>query len=1634
MESLTPRGRASRTSSGSKRVFSTVSQSKLFALVAGLVVALVAAASGQVATPAFQPSSGIFSPSEGFSQFNVQVTCATPTATIRYTTNGAEPTTSSPVVANGGTITIKNNLTLKAKAWDGAAQSATAAATYYVAHAVAAGDFHTMAVDFTGKLMTWGKDDQGRLGHFLTPQSVPHVSMSSGVIDIDGGADDGATTPRAHSILLKDDGTVWCTGSPANGRLGNNSTTVGGTWVQTLTRNPVTSAIEPLGNICAVAAGNSSSYAVSQDGYVYSWGRNQPSAPRLGHGSSSDVDVLIATKVKTSASTVLDRVVAIAAGDAHAVALRDDGSVWAWGGNTVGQIGDGGGASAHREFAVQVHAGATNLPSQDSPLIGIVAIAAGASHTIAITSAGQVVGWGESSYGRLGNNYDSGTSNPERRPVYIPQFTGVQKIAAGGSTSLFIKTDGTLLACGANGQHQVGDGTTTHRGYPVRVKTSSGAFLTPNQPGDPTIVDAAVGVQHCIALTSTGSVFTWGLDTSGQLGDGSGGTTDTAYSTSSPSLPNLADHLSFVPIPSYRYVSAGSITQLILELHDSLGNPVSGLPILFSNPGDGAFRSADGNPTELTQIVATTNGSGQASVLYRASNTRGVIQSINIAVQPTPAWPSDRCPAMSTEFRTKQILQGTISTDPVSPSPTYVWETGPNITLGISGASASGPYEYLYTVGSTMDSPEPDLALGNYQTTSGAISVDASGLYVLKVRARTASTEPSASATFVFNCQFLRSELPPTNGLVARYNKGSSGIPQLGDISGFGNSLKDYWSAPNGPPAGTNHPAPPDEYLNGHGAINVNEYAYYRKVNTFADVDFTWNGGDGYSICAVVRLLRNPSIPSDVPLMTVAFASTSSAPGMGLPAYWVDSTAPSGHFCDLGNPTPTFSRFALDVPAVMSATGDGTGSGFWYNGWKERTSAPLGTRLNRLFVGGYTYDSTNAYRKLGANFILGEMLIYNRALTDAERARVESYLARKFDFDIVTDSDQDGLTNRQEVDLGTDPNKADTDGDGLLDGEEVATYSTDPLDFDSDNDELGDGQEVDIGTNPNNPVTNGTTPDRNRDSDGDGVTDSDESIAGSNPNDPASQPDPTKTFPLTITLQDRDLHDDGWSLYVQVAKSDTDPGIPEFVTTNKAAPTQIATKNQKVPIGKTLKFTIRRDEIQQSGGTDEYKVTFTPPSPLPEKTLFVKDPNNSLEEASLPYGSDGSPPETSSIQWLMCPATIKAKFIDRDDPTKRWVSAIDLPLNQPIYAGQKCGDMISWRVGGLETWTGAVFSWTAEGPENRSGPSGAGKYEWKIADGDADTAKDWLDWKPGRYDIKCQVTLAGVTAPTLKAEQRIGVRATDALVIGWINPEEVPLAVSSMPIDMLQTYPPDRQFSSAAQKVLTLCHLENISRGELLRPEVNAPMTFAEREYILNWLFKFGGNEIPPPTSFADEATLDAFLNIRTFYKLFNRFQIKYLLNDAGAAFGEAPIAIKCTTQIGSTKDPFFGTVPVLGIGIDFPGTQGDHEGDVVMKDNKVVHQTNDGSPDDHGVAVLNALMSPNKWNHIGSTISQGIDWEMRYRVLNQVYPTYYIYERKEDGRFDLQEIRAQAPNPRDNFNLNPYDPPALGPAPFVIE
>ena len=276
-----------------------------------------------------------------------------------------------------------------------------------------------------------------------------------------------------HSLALKSDGTVWAWGLNWYGQLGDGSPNSSATPV------PVSS----LTGVIALAAGEQHSLALKSDGTVWAWGWNFYG--QLGDGSTTN------RKIPVQVSG-LSGVIALAAGEQHSLALKSDGTVWAWGQNWNGQLGDG--STTNRSTPVQV-----------SGLTGAIALAAGGAHSLALKSDGTVWAWGANDYGQPG---DGSTTYSRSTPVQVSGLTGVIALAAGGTHSLALKSDGTVWAWGHNDYGQLGDGSTTNRSTPVQVNGLTG------------VIALAAGEQHSLALKSDGTVWAWGWNWYGQLGDG----------------------------------------------------------------------------------------------------------------------------------------------------------------------------------------------------------------------------------------------------------------------------------------------------------------------------------------------------------------------------------------------------------------------------------------------------------------------------------------------------------------------------------------------------------------------------------------------------------------------------------------------------------------------------------------------------------------------------------------------------------------------------------------------------------------------------------------------------------------------------------------------------------------------------------------------------------------------------------------------------------------------------------------------------------------------------------------------------------------------------------------------------------
>jgi len=240
-----------------------------------------------------------------------------------------------------------------------------------------------------------------------------------------------------------------------------------------------------------VAGGWLHTAALASDGTVWTWGWNNEG--ELGDGTNTNSNIPAQVNIPGGVT-----VTAISAGLAsHTVALASDGTAWAWGYNSRGQLGDG--TDANSNIPVQV-----NLPG------GIIftAFATGLYHTLALTDDGALWAWGFNSYGQLGDGTDTDSYIPLQ--VNLPAGVTVTAIAAGMNYSLALADDGTVWAWGENYYGELGDGTTDHSGIPVQVQIPAGEIIT----------SIAAGTYHALALSDSGILWAWGNNEYGQLGNG----------------------------------------------------------------------------------------------------------------------------------------------------------------------------------------------------------------------------------------------------------------------------------------------------------------------------------------------------------------------------------------------------------------------------------------------------------------------------------------------------------------------------------------------------------------------------------------------------------------------------------------------------------------------------------------------------------------------------------------------------------------------------------------------------------------------------------------------------------------------------------------------------------------------------------------------------------------------------------------------------------------------------------------------------------------------------------------------------------------------------------------------------------
>lgn len=338
-----------------------------------------------------------------------------------------------------------------------------------------AGTDHAAAIDTSGNLYTWGNNDKGQLGlgDFSMRSTPTKVKLDYSATSVWCG--------NKVTLVQTSDGRVYGFGDNSNYLLGMKTRN---NIVNTPTANDYLSGY----TISKIVLRDEFAIALIS-GQVMGWGLN--SAGRLSTCGSI-------VKSPELLSDYLPTAIDIAAGENHCLAITNGGELYGWGSNSAKQLG---GDTSSRIVDIPEVIEITD--SKKNP-INFSAVEADGSHTIAITTDGDIYTWGENSYGQLGDS-----SSRLRTPTNV--FSKGKKVATSDKFSAVITNDGTIWLSGNNASGQLGDGSTKSRSTFAKVTRSN-------------VTDTALGGDFAGYISYESKLFCWGDNTYGQIGNGKGGT------------------------------------------------------------------------------------------------------------------------------------------------------------------------------------------------------------------------------------------------------------------------------------------------------------------------------------------------------------------------------------------------------------------------------------------------------------------------------------------------------------------------------------------------------------------------------------------------------------------------------------------------------------------------------------------------------------------------------------------------------------------------------------------------------------------------------------------------------------------------------------------------------------------------------------------------------------------------------------------------------------------------------------------------------------------------------------------------------------------------------------------------------
>ena len=469
-----------------------------------------------------------------------------------------------------------------------------------------AGNYHTCALKLNGKIFCWGKGDSGQLGNHSQSSSNIPVAV---VIDENQTPLTGVkqvTLGDNFTCVLKNNGQVLCWGEGSLGQLGNNSTSV-------RSLLPVMVVVDaeqtPLGNIKQISAGDQHACALGEAGSIHCWGAG--GSGRLGYGNEANTPLAVAV-VGVSGMGTLASMEQVSAGPEHTCALAGDsygGSAdyICWGKGESGRLANGRPTSSNYNTPTKVVSVGASSIAEVVPAFK-EQISSGRGHTCSVVDRGedesQVHCWGLGISGQLGNNFDSSSD----KPVVVVSEDSLASLAEVSQVS-----SGGYHTCAISRDEEVlcwGYGGKGQLGFGQSVSSDRPVKVVVDDTESSSVtsltsvVQVSSGELHTCALKKNGRVFCWGEGSYGRLGHGAPTRSDRAV--------RVKDAYGLVPLNGVVQISAGGFHTCAIQYNGAVMCWGRGAIGQLGNDGtddsDHPVYTLDSNNERLKNITQLSSG------------------------------------------------------------------------------------------------------------------------------------------------------------------------------------------------------------------------------------------------------------------------------------------------------------------------------------------------------------------------------------------------------------------------------------------------------------------------------------------------------------------------------------------------------------------------------------------------------------------------------------------------------------------------------------------------------------------------------------------------------------------------------------------------------------------------------------------------------------------------------------------------------------------------------------------------------------------------------------------------------------------------------------------------------------------